>query len=216
MEGPRPLTAGVSEFKVKLILLFLLTLASVVMVSSVMAALHLFSDEFARAESYASVTSGLGSVLLLAITGWYAYETNRLVRIRQNEREREPDELRIALSREIGSMTGFGKSADNLSIWMQRATEMGSFGKTTIYEQNADNLGRLSPEEVDTIVSFYSHLDHLHQLIDTHANSELDATSTISDTLRTLDENQEKAISEMKEHYGRDDSIFVDINHETD
>lgn len=213
MDEPEPLSSEFSKLS-KYMILGGISLVTIVMLITIFEAiLQIYSDNLNRSTAFISISSGFATVLLLTVTCWYAYETNRLVRLRQYERDRESDELRVALSREIGSLKGFKKSAENVNIWLDNAESIGSFGERTVYKQNADKLGRLTPEEVDAVVSYYTHLNHMEQLVKAHQDDGIDATTSISDSLRTLDRNQRESIELMRENYENEDKHRFDIEY---
>lgn len=79
----------------------------------------ILSGQIGEASSYAQFLSGFGTIGLILLTGWYAYQTRRMVnqqwRMHEEEikhrRERqlkEEDALRRALREEIGKVAPCG------------------------------------------------------------------------------------------------------------
>lgn len=72
---------------------------------------------------------------------------------------------------------------------------------TTVYENNADQIGKLTPEEVDSVVDFYTlatHPEHLKEVMD---ELELFVEDPRWD-LMTLDEKRERAVEDLEEGLG--------------
>jgi hypothetical protein len=127
------------------------------------------------AESLASIVSGISSLLLIGLTGWYVVETRKMVgetrqariddqQARQREKQEKKENLRIALYEEIGKIQYIDDLQENYSIGY---SAIDFLVPRTVYEANSDELGRLSAEEVSLVVEFYTRAEEVESMIKT-------------------------------------------------
>lgn len=158
------------------------TLVGALLASLFWGVIAFIMGDIERATSYASFTSGLSTVLLVLLTGWYALHTRSMVDEtrrsreedqRENERRRrcELDSLRRALYEEISKIEGLTEYADDYQV----ASSLGGFpAPTTIYRRNAGKIGLLTDEETDAIVEYYARVEIIQNYME--LQRELDTT----------------------------------------
>lgn len=149
-------------------------LIMVVGVSSIYSGYYLIANDPSSAIPYASVASGVATVLLVGITFWYAFETRRMVQISERRSQRnqlskqkkeieDRNVLRRALIQEIGKKDYLNQLAEDYSVGHSR---LETLIPTTIYEANADKIGKLTIEEIDVVVEFYTRADQVENLME--------------------------------------------------
>lgn len=117
-----------------------------------------------KANSYAQFLGGFGTIGLILLTGWYAYQTRRMVnqqwRMHEEEiehrRERqlkEENALRRALKEEIGKVAYLDEFAEKYSRGHSRLEDI---IPKEVYESNGQQLGLLTEQEVDVVVEYYT------------------------------------------------------------
>ena len=135
-----------------------------------------------KASSYASFTSGLATVLLVVLTGWYAIQTGRMVRETRRSREQERQEnerqrrrevnsLRQALHEEISKIENLNEFAED---YRTSTSVIGFQVPMTVYRANADKIGLLSEEEADHVVEYYGRVEIIQERME--LQRELDTT----------------------------------------
>lgn len=156
----------------------------VALLASLLLGIIAFSEgDIGRATGFASFTSGLATVLLVVITGWYALQTSHMVREMKQSREQERQEnklsrrrevnsLRRALYEEISKIENLEEFAENYST----ATSIVGFQvPMTVYRANAGKIGLLSEEEADHVVEYYARVEIIQDRME--LQRELDTTA---------------------------------------
>ncbi|WP_435062429.1 hypothetical protein [Halobaculum sp. EA56] len=131
-------------------------------------------SDFNAATSFAAVLSSIGTVFLVALTGWYATETRAMAKeaeqSRKDDRLREQKanvqeriNLRRALIQEIGKIRYYGQRAEQYHVGI---SDQDLVALSEVYEANSDSIGKLTEEEVDVVVEYYARLVQLESMID--------------------------------------------------
>ena len=130
---------------------------------------------FGEAGQLASVASAFATILLVSLTAQYAQMTQRLAeeaesdrdqrkQLHHEEQQRELFALRRGLHAEIGKV---GSYEDYVEGYETGLSIFDIPAPTTVYEQNADRIGLLGDEEIDSIVEYYTRLDQIQTEIET-------------------------------------------------
>lgn len=109
------------------------------------------------------IISGFSTIALLILTGWYATETQNLVRVSEKalrdeqqrnkrQQQQELDSIRRAFLGEIKSIKGIKEYAE---IYRPPLSRRNDLIPTKIYETNAKSIGRLTPDEIEVILDYY-------------------------------------------------------------
>lgn len=151
-----------------------------------------------RASSYTTFTSGLATVLLVGLTGWYAVQTRRMVTETRQSREQEQEEyerrrrreitsLRRALYEEIRAIRGLDEFADE---YEPSKSVAGFQVPTAVYRANAQKLGLLSEEEADLVVEYYSRVEFVQERMrlqrELDTTVDMDAVTEIHERMQAL------------------------------
>lgn len=129
---------------------------------------------FSISSQLASLSAALATILLVSLTAQYAEQTQKLVdenrktrKQRREEREldraRELESLRRALYEEIRTIQYY---EDLVEVYEPSHSAVEILGPSTIYESNADQIGLLTGREIDSIVEYYTRLDHINALLE--------------------------------------------------
>lgn len=160
--------------------------------------------EVSTASDYASFASGIATMILVGITGWYTYATRELVsesrRTRLQEQKRliaekraERDALRKSLLNEIRSIENFEEmKADNAGVSIFHNT-----APTTVYQNNAASVGKLTEEEIKAVSEYYVNLNNLRDFFFGVRENLIEwdnSQSIIFETVDEVVESQEEAI----------------------
>lgn len=143
--------------------LFILFLASLI-AASIIGVGNMMAGNVALASTYASFASGIATVLLVVLTGWYAVETRKMVHkteqarkdekeFREETRKRDLNKLRRALIEEIGSIDDLDALAEDYSIGHSFYEQI---TPSKVYETNANEIGALTTEEIEAVVRYYT------------------------------------------------------------
>lgn len=122
---------------------------------------------------YGGVATAFATIVLVLVTFRYVSLTQELVEETRQSRieERiqheyddlvETNSLRHALRAEIGAISGISDYADT---YTPRSNIFEEIIPTTVYTANAARIGQLSEEEIDVVVEYYTHVLHVHELI---------------------------------------------------
>lgn len=153
----------------------------IIIVSLLMSLIRLLPPVIAGSASlneYASFASAGATILLVLLTGRYVILTENLVEQTrksrkeeaeraQSERERRKRKLRLAIKKEIetgGMMLEDGPLTPTLGNNNLLDQSPYDLMPTTVYDNNAGNIGTLSSPEVGFIVAYYSVLEVLSAL----------------------------------------------------
>lgn len=127
---------------------------------------------FQTGSQLAALASAFATILLVSLTAQYASLTQELVNEseksrrqrkdeRGTERQREVRALRRALHQEIQKIEGFDTLAEE---YQASRSVMRLNAPMTIYQSNSEKIGLLSNEEIDSIVEYYTRLEHLEEM----------------------------------------------------
>lgn len=151
------------------------------------------------ATHYVSFASGTSTVLLLGITAWYAYETRRMagqtekrLRREQERREREILNLRRSIKHEIRMLPDYDQL---VSIEMPDAQHTRKVAPTTVFERNAQQIGKLGEHEVKFVLQYYHQVSEFNDFLEAFRRGEARTRAdTIADSLVTAKQNAIKAL----------------------
>lgn len=131
------------------------------------------TQELQRAGLWASIVSGLATVGLVVVTGFYVVYTRNLVGIsekarreelehRNEQRERSLDSLRRALLQEIRAMENLHELSRNYEPGFSAFRQL---VPSTVYEANAADIGRLTSNEIEAVVDYYTVASMVNDLL---------------------------------------------------
>lgn len=173
----------------------------------------LIAGEVTQASDYASFASGLATMVLVGVTGWYTFVTRQLVSESRKERiqnhqhkkeqfERKKESLRRAFKHEIQSV---GNYEDFIEADEGKVSPLREIAPTAVYEANADELGLLSDEEVATITEYYRAVIHIENVLAAVRNNESYSWEKNKSHMKDVIEAQEKAVSLLNQHMENDE-----------
>ncbi|WP_306056948.1 hypothetical protein [Natronococcus wangiae] len=170
---------------------------------------NLYYGDAEAASDYASFASGIATIILVIITGFYSVQTKKQANSAERAREqrdyrekieqfRRKQSLRKALKEEIDRTVtiGGGESAE-LVAGMRKPVPR------SMYDENAHQIGLLSDEEVGAIVEYYNVASTIEEMAHIHRSSDDEHLTAISRLLELLEEKQTEAsdkITEKMEH----------------
>lgn len=153
---------------------YLIGILAILTLGSLLAGvLAMFGGAFSEAGRIGALSTALATVLLVVVTLRYVRLTSELVNVtkearererkqRERERQEDLDSLRRALIREISTIEGFEEFGDSYGL---KASLLDFVTSTTVYEANADQLGRLTEKEADSVVEFYGRVEQLEAFL---------------------------------------------------
>ncbi|NUC72517.1 hypothetical protein HTZ84_09385 [Haloterrigena sp. SYSU A558-1] len=165
----------------------------------------LYRGKVNSASDYASFASGLATVILVVITGFYAVQTKKQANSAERAREqrnyqqkmdrfRKKQSLRKAIKEEIDRTANIdGDGSEDLIAGMRHPVPR------NIYNENTDSIGLLSDEEVEAIVEYYNVASTIEEISHMHRNTDEDYTPALSNLLLLLKEKQDEASSILED-----------------
>jgi len=160
------------------------------------------------ASAYSSFASGIATVILVLLTGFYAYQTkiqakaakearNDRERMRREKRQAKQDTIRKSILHEIESTVDItGVSEDTVEM----VVEMDDIVPKRIYENNTENLGLLSEEEINKIVEYYNTAALIEDVSSAQKAESVDVTTQIAPLLELLSRKQREAVAALREN----------------
>lgn len=150
-------------------LLFALFLGVVALIASFNGISELLSGNLRDADTYASLASGLASVILVILTAWYSLETRRMVRSHEEARKREAAEQwygeTLAIFRQledawdrvekVATVRDFGEEEEYYVTDEELLQEVSSL-ISELFEQNSHRPSSVSNELANSILRIYS------------------------------------------------------------
>lgn len=173
----------------------------------------LIAGEVTQASDYASFASGLATMVLVGVTGWYTFVTRQLVSESRKERiqnqqykkeqfNRKKEALRRAFKHEIKSI---GNYEEFLEADEGKVSPLREVAPTAVYKANADELGLLSNEEVAAITEYYRAVIHIENVLAAVRNNESYTWEKNKDHMEDVIEAQNEAVSILDHHLEKEE-----------
>lgn len=181
-----PDTKGLSQREK--IFLYLGAFAIIVPIGALLTlgAVSLWRGDVQIAISYAQFIGGIGTIGLVLLTGWYAYQTRRMAdqqwrtHINEIEHERERRQkdvnaLRQALREEIETIRYLDQLSSDYSPGYSRIE---TIVPKEVYRANGSSLGLLTEREIELVVEYYTRAIEVENLM--LVQKEEDTTSNVN------------------------------------
>jgi len=178
-------------------------LSVVILILSIITMKLLYTGQIGLASNVASLTSALATVLLAALTAIYVVSSktqNRMIRKHQNdELQRQLQSLRKGLLYEIKSLS----EARIQNTDYDDTKYTGDFAPKTVFQRNADQIGMLTEDEVESITEYYQNLTEFEEYL--HAYSNREGGGNIPSAAKPLIDSKQSAIGELENHLKNSD-----------
>lgn len=175
----------------------------------------LLSGEIATASNYASFASGLATMVLVGITGWYTYVTRQLVhesrRTRIQEQKRAEQQQKEELKSLRKSFLHEIKTAEEINEVKDRGKPVTIFRNVApvqVYANNADKIGMLTEQEIKHITEYYGNIHYLKDLFFAVREGDYDWESSedaIHNTVDRIARSQQKSVKTLEEELEEED-----------
>jgi hypothetical protein len=181
---------GLSKKEKWILLPPLIIVAILIAIFLIFSGYAIIRDNIDEASLYGQFVGGLGTIGLIILTGWYAYQTRQMVSqqrqahkedlaVRRKRRRREVNGLRRALVEEIGKIGYLEELADN---YHSGYSHLNPIVPKTIYRTKGSDLGLLTEDEIDVVVEYYTRAQEVETLMEVQRKED-----TTLDTIQLLE-----------------------------
>lgn len=154
--------------------------------------ISLLTQKWSQANSLAAITSALATIVLVGLTGWYSWETRRMVEqeivMREREKESKRNQVRRALLGELyGAEYFFRMFKDSRPNFKHDvADQLTEIARTNVYDDATIEIGQLSEDEISLVSSYYNLLNSIHFNIQLVVANMQDNPSSLPPDLTTV------------------------------